>query len=307
MIKGTAAEAAGQTACQQARDAFEQCTQQAESDARGRRSRPRDPGLPAGRRPGDRRPCRPQARPAAIGRARPAATAVGGRPGPRAESTDRRSGTLRSTALLAVRRLVAAARGGGDLLQLQHDARLPRRPRARRRPPATPARARTLGGGADRRRRLRRRHRRDRGHAGRVRRPRSPASRQRDAFEQCSDAEAENSPEGDVARPRDPAACQDAADQASPGPAGRGARPRPLAAAGADLRRRPQSRRRLCRRDRHRRRPRLRESPPPRGESSPHISSGARRPSPRPGRRRRTSSPGRPRDRRSPSRSAAWS
>src|SRR3954465_2814679 len=35
VIKGTAAESAGQTACQQARDAFEQCTQQAEATPEG--------------------------------------------------------------------------------------------------------------------------------------------------------------------------------------------------------------------------------------------------------------------------------
>ena len=35
VIKGTAAESAGQTACQQARDAFEQCTQQAEDTPEG--------------------------------------------------------------------------------------------------------------------------------------------------------------------------------------------------------------------------------------------------------------------------------
>ncbi len=35
MIKGTPAEAAGETACAQARDAFEQCTTQAESAPEG--------------------------------------------------------------------------------------------------------------------------------------------------------------------------------------------------------------------------------------------------------------------------------
>ncbi len=35
VIEGTAAESAGQTACEQARDAFEQCAQQAESTPEG--------------------------------------------------------------------------------------------------------------------------------------------------------------------------------------------------------------------------------------------------------------------------------
>jgi hypothetical protein len=35
VIKGTAAESAGETACAQARDAFEQCTQQAEAQPEG--------------------------------------------------------------------------------------------------------------------------------------------------------------------------------------------------------------------------------------------------------------------------------
>ena len=35
MVEGTPAESAGQTACEQARDAFEQCTQQAEATPEG--------------------------------------------------------------------------------------------------------------------------------------------------------------------------------------------------------------------------------------------------------------------------------
>ena len=54
VIEGTPAEAAGETACAQARDAFEQCAQQADAidDDAGRETG--RPGLPGRSRPGGR-------------------------------------------------------------------------------------------------------------------------------------------------------------------------------------------------------------------------------------------------------------